>query len=285
MTEILLGKQIGSGATANVYECGQGKVCKLYEPNADNAEFEYRKMKEAYDLGLPVPRPFELIEINNRHGIIMEQICGTSLMEILMKHLVFCFENRMTHHEIFISDVIQGMIRTVAATLADFHSHTCNLQETDKISLSTGCQYNTYLSNAEKEKVYDLIARLPDGDSLIHGDPNPGNFIVQNGSVRVIDWNDCVRGNYMYDIAEYVLIMRYATVSIDLPEPILHFITEYQAEFSKVFMTEYTRLTNRNLSTLEQWTLPLLVSKLNANNPPKKQERILADVKTLLRAL
>ena len=89
----------------------------------------------------------------------------------------------------------------------------------------------------------------------------------------------------MYDIAEYVLIMRYANVSIDLPEPVFQFITEYQNEVSKAFMTEYVRLTNRDLSTLEQWMLPILVSKLNANNPPKKQERILADVKALLSAL
>ena len=119
----------------------------------------------------------------------------------------------------------------------------------------------------------------------IHGDPNPGNFIVQNGTIRVIDWNNCVRGNFMYDIAEYVLTMRYANVSIDLPEPAFRFITEYQNEFAKVFMKAYAQLTNRDLSSLEQWTLPILVSKLNANNPPKKQEKILADVKMLLRAI
>lgn len=285
MTEILLGKQIGSGATANVYECGHGKVCKLYEPNTGSAEYEYLKMKEAYDLGIPVPQPYELIEIDNRRGIIMEHISGHSLMEILMNHLAFCFEKRMPNHEIFISDVIQGQIKTVAATLADFHAHTCSLQETDKIALSNGCKYNTYLSKSEKEKVMDLIAKLPDGNSLIHGDPNPGNFIVQNGTIRVIDWNNCVSGNFMYDIAEYVLTMRYANVSIDLPEPAFRFITEYQNEFSKVFLTEYTKLTNRDLSALEQWTLPILVSKLNGNNPPKKQEKILADVKMLLNSL
>ena len=242
-------------------------------------------MNEAYDLGLPVPRPYELIEIGNRHGIIMEQICGLSLMQILMRHLAFCFENKMSNHEIFISDLLQGQIRTIAATLADFHSHTCNLQETDKIALSNGCKYNTLLSAIEKEKVLDLIVKLPDGNSLVHGDPNPGNFIVQNETVRVIDWNNCVRGNFMYDIAEYVLTMRYANVSIDLPEPAYAFITEYQDQFAKAFVAQYTQLTNRDLSALEQWTLPLLISKLNANNPPKKQEKILADVKALLRAL
>ena len=62
-------------------------------------------------------------------------------------------------------------------------------------------------------------------------------------------------------------------------------IAEYQNEFSKVFLTEYTKLTNRDLSALEQWTLPILVSKLNGNNPPQKQEKILADVKILLSSL
>ena len=43
MEEIILGKLIGSGATANVYECGHGKVCKLYAPNAGDAKFETTK--------------------------------------------------------------------------------------------------------------------------------------------------------------------------------------------------------------------------------------------------
>ena len=278
MKQIHLGKLIGSGAGSDVYECGPGRVCKLYKPNAGNVDYEYNKMKEAYEIGLPVPRPYELVEINNRRGFVMEYIEGASFMETMMSCLKACFENGMTNQEIFNSEIIQSQIKTVAFTLADFHSQSCRLQETVKVSLSNSCKYNLYLSAQEKNKVQEFISKLPDGDSLCHGDPNPGNFIKQGGRIRVVDWNDSAKGNFMYDIAQYVLTMRYADVSLDWPGDALGFITEYQNEFSRVFIEEYTKITGKDLSNLKEWTIPVLVSKMGGNNPKKKQERILRDV-------
>lgn len=285
MKNIRLGKLIGSGAASDVYEYERDKVCKLYKPNAGNVDYEYSKMKEAYETGVPVPRPYEFVEINNRRGFIMERIEGISFMEIMMNYLKLCFEKGGTNKEIFDSEIIQSQIRTVAFTLAEFHSHTCRLQETAKMSLSNGCKYNLYLSAEEKEIVQDLISKLPDGDSLCHGDPNPGNFIQQGSSIRVIDWNNSVKGNFIYDIAEYVLTMRYADVSLDWPAYALGFISEYQNEFSRVFMDEYTKITDKDLSSVKEWMIPVLVSKMGGNNPKQKQEKLLCDIHKCLKTL
>lgn len=285
MGSIVLGKLLGSGAASDVYECGQGRVCKLYKPNVDNVKYEYNKMREAYEAGMNVPRPYALVEINGRHGYIMERIEGVSLMEMLLAHLKLCFEKGISNQEIFESDIIQSQIKTTAAILAKFHAHACRLHETSKMSLSNGCQYNTYLTAKEKAIVQDLIAELPDGDSLCHGDPNPGNFIKLGDNIRVIDWNNSVKGHFMHDIAEYVFTMHYADVSLDWPTYAFGFIQEYQDEFSRVFLDAYAKITENDLSELDAWKIPVLVSKMGGNNPNKKQERLLHDIRESLRKL
>lgn len=285
MVSIVLGKLIGSGAASDVYEYGSDKVCKLYKPNVGNVDYEYSKMQEAYEVGIGVPRPYGLVEFNGRRGYIMERIEGVSLMETMMVYLQLCFEKGVSNQEIFESEIVQNQIKTTASTLAQFHSRICKLQETSKISLSHGCQYNTYLSAKEKAIVQDLIAELPDGDSLCHGDPNPGNFIKLGDNIRVIDWNNSVKGHFMHDIAEYVLTMHYADVSLDWPTYAFGFIQEYQDEFSRVFLDVYAKITGNDLSGLDAWKIPVLVSKMGGNNPNKKQERLLHDIRESLRNL
>lgn len=285
MTERTLGKRIGSGAASDVYEYGQGRVCKLYKPNAGNADYEYHKMKEAYEAGMPVPRPYEMVEIDGRRGFVMERVEGVSFLESMMNHLKFCHEKGMANKEIFDSELIQSQIRETASVLAELHSHPCGLRETDKLSLSNSCRYNAYLSPEEKEAVQEIISQLPEGDSMCHGDPNPGNLIRQDSGIRMIDWNNSIKGCFLYDIAEYVLTMRYADVSLDWPVYAFAFIREFQNEFSAVFMREYEKITRKDLSSLDAWTLPILVAKMAGNNPAQKQERLLRDIRHCLREL
>lgn len=277
-----LGKVIGSGAVSDVYEYGPGKVCKLYKTNPDSVEYEYHKMRQAYDAGIPVPRPYGLVRINHRRGFLMERVEGISFLESLISYLDSCFEQRIPHNQIFSSDFVQSQLRSSALTLAQIHSYPCPFQETAKMFLIRACSHSLYLSDQEKAMVQERISNLPDGDSLCHGDPNPGNFLQQGACIRLIDWNNSVKGNFLYDLAEYVVTMRYADVSLNWSEETSAFLQNYQNEFSRVFLENYATITGRNFSGIEDWIIPVLVSKLSDNNPPQKQEKLLYDLRQYL---
>ena len=280
--EYTFGELLGSGAGSDVYAYGDDKVCKLYKQGVDSAEYEYKITLDAYQKGLPAPKVYEIIEHNGRFGIIMERMKGMSWMSIMLENITSCNLKGMSNQEIFYSAANIDLIKNTAKIIYNLHQKKCDLIETAKGSLTAACKYNAYLNDEEKNMIYARIEALPDGDSVCHGDPNPGNFISQNEKVYIIDWNNCVTGHAMYDIAEYILMMQYADVSIQLPKHIMHFISECKNDFGKVFLDEYIKLSHMDLTGMEMWFVPLLVSKMGGNNSPEKQSRLLKDIRQRL---
>src|SRR5438045_1269618 len=72
---------VDRGFTADVYHWGEGRVVKLfhrwYPPR--KAEREYRVTRAVHQTGLPVPAVYELVNVDDRCGIVFERVEGPSL--------------------------------------------------------------------------------------------------------------------------------------------------------------------------------------------------------------
>lgn len=74
-----------------------------------------------------------------------------------------------------------------------------------------------YLSQAEKAAVIAQLDQLPMKQQLCHGDPNPGNILLRDHDAVIIDWNNASTGNPEADLAEYIIMIRYAILPPHLP--------------------------------------------------------------------
>ena len=85
MTEQDLGAKLAEGACAEIYEWGPGggKIVKLAKPNTNlfALERELRHCHIAWRLGLPVPQPYDLVQADGRHGIVLARASGQSLLQ------------------------------------------------------------------------------------------------------------------------------------------------------------------------------------------------------------
>lgn len=184
---------LGKGNTAEVFEYEKGKVCKLFFQGYPHeyVGLEFKNAKEMYRNEISVPKPFQMVNIENREGIIYEKIEGKTLLTII------------TETE-----------ETIEAILDMFvHLHLDILGHHSKNVLS----YKQYLIAMLKNKkvtnqmLFNKVISLPDDDYLLHGDFHPNNVLVMpDETLVVIDFMNVCYGPVLYDIARtYFLIKQY----------------------------------------------------------------------------
>jgi thiamine kinase-like enzyme len=182
------------------------------------------------------------------------------------------------------ADEIFSYTRATARCLYEIHKNTSNNIMSMDDRMIWNVQENHFLTEEEKDIVIRIIEALPKGNSNCHGDPNPNNIMVDGDKLILIDWVNAGVGNPMYDIAEYV---RLITPSVNqLPKDthpmIIEFFTQYKDDIIPVFLEEYERVSNSNMSGYSAWLIPILVSHLNSNRTLEEKYRIVSEIRTRL---
>lgn len=179
---------IGKGAMAEVIEYGKDKVCKLFYEDCPEefVKLEYKNAIEMYENNITVPKPFEIINLQNRKGIIYERIYGKTLS---------CFlsgDNKNKMLELFVN---------LHRNLLSHHSK--NMLSYKEIMKE--------LLNRSSNENYDFIKQintLPDGTHICHGDLHPKNVIIKSdGTAVIIDFTSACCGPFLCDIARTFFIL------------------------------------------------------------------------------
>lgn len=193
-------KVIGVGNTATVYEWQDNKVLKLFVEGypQESVKKEFLNSSVINNMQFNKPKSYEIINYNGRYGIVYDKVKGISLLEQVFK---------------------TGDIKSCAKYMADLHK----LILTNKINNSKILCYKEFLNNnikhstlkpQEKENVMQLIAELPSGNSLCHGDFHPGNILINDARAIVIDFMNICYGHYLYDVARTVFLVQYTPVPV-----------------------------------------------------------------------
>ena len=184
---------LGKGNTAEVFEYTNGKVCKLFFEGYPHEYIglEFKNAEEMCRNKIRVPKPFQMVMIENREGIIYEKIEGKTLQNIITETK-----------------------KAVDARLDMFvHLHLDILAHHSKNVLSYKEFFIAMLKNKKvsDQMIFNKVMALPDDDHLLHGDFHPGNILVTPDKTPVvIDFMNVCYGPVLYDIARtYFLIRQY----------------------------------------------------------------------------
>ncbi|WP_058300492.1 phosphotransferase family protein [Gorillibacterium timonense] len=260
---IRLGAKVAEGGCSEVFEWeGPDKIIKLAKPNTDDEAMrrEYRNTLTAWECGLPVPRPYEWTKVEGRTGIVFEQIKGETLGDRFM--------GQLQHLSDEASEEGGEDIRLTARILYAIHSQAASDHPlpSQKESFKQSIRYIGHLTSEEKEAVIAALDRLPAKHVICHGDPNPGNIMVKDdGEAIILDWMNAASGNPEGDMAEYIIMIRYAVLPDDLPDEIREGFDSIREAVIDIFMDEYTKLSGITYDEVHPWIAPVAARKLSAD--------------------
>lgn len=189
---------IGTGATADVFAWGDGRVLKLFHAGLDPvlAEREFAVTRAVHRAGVPAPAVHELVQVEGRPGIVLERVDGPSLLQ----H----FERR------------PWALFSGARLLADVQArlHACEAPAGLPRQVDVVRQR---LAGAGLDP--EAAARLPQGNVLCHGDFHPGNVVLSARGPVVLDWSTASAGHPLGDVAFTARLFRNAPLPATTPAP------------------------------------------------------------------
>jgi thiamine kinase len=238
---------VASGASADVIRLGSGMVLKLFrrdvEPGIVRRELDSASRARAE--GLLVPRPIGCRTVEDRSGIVFEELDGKPLLD--PQSGLHLFRARDALHK-----------------LADCHTriHQCN---GDGLVHHQHDILHVRILAAEveddvKEAALAQLETLPRGHRLCHGDFHPGNAVETPAGVAAVDWANGCAGEPAADVLRTQYLLRYGMYGDLLRRSrVARWFRHLAADF---YLREYLRISGASIEWLAAWRLPVLVSCL-----------------------
>ncbi|WP_160679179.1 phosphotransferase [Clostridium sp. C8-1-8] len=238
-----LEKLIGTGAQAKVY-LYEDYAIKVFESNYDKISVFYETLIASIieNTGLPVPKVYEVLNIDNQMAIRMDYLKGESLMQ--------CLQNDVNNLQAYIEKMVQIQV--------SIHSRNIALPISLKGRLKEKIEANTKLSDSKKDKVLKLLKDLPDGNELCHGDFHGYNILLDGDKYSIIDWVDASVGCSDGDACRTYLLYK------------LH-----ASELAEVYLNTYCRETGKDKEAIISW-LPVLASARLTENAKEEEDKLMA---------
>jgi uncharacterized protein (TIGR02172 family) len=189
---------LGKGGNGAVYRLDDETIVKVYFSNRASKEKIDRSReitKKAFVNGIPTMIAFDMVKVGNDYGVVYEMINAKSLGQEIVEH----------------PDRIDDMAQLIADTLKKLHSTEFEegtlpsskekLRNDVRLTAEAG-----FYKPDEVERINRLIDGIPERNTFIHQDFHPGNIMLQNNEIVLIDVDDSGLGHPVIDLAAMYLV-------------------------------------------------------------------------------
>lgn len=263
------GKRIGFGRTAEVLEYGEDKIVKLFHERMGEGavHYEFAVNEWVHKLVPAAPKPYELVRMDGRLGIIYQRKNGTTLLKLLLSRLW-----RLNRLSRLLAEIHYGIHELTPG-------HEPAPVPAMKDMLAANIRRTELLSEDEKERIMAYMEALPDERRLCHGDYHPDNVMI-GSTPSVIDWTNATLGSPAGDAARTVVLLSTGTLPDNTPAIVNTLIGMIRRRLKNVYLRHYLKLSGLKASDVEKWTLPVAAARLVEWGTPEEQEQLLQIIRS-----
>jgi tRNA A-37 threonylcarbamoyl transferase component Bud32 len=219
---------IGQGREAEIFEWQNGQVLRLLRAPGTIARlaFEVAALEAARSAGVLVPQAYEKVVVDGRPGLVMEHLQGTDLLTMIGQKPWLVFSSGRLAGE------IHARINKARAPVSLPAVRDVVRRGLTRLALS---------EPKLAEWVGRILASLPDGDALCHGDFHPGQLMFSGDRYAAFDWSGAKRGDALFDYARTKVLL-----SLGEPPPGARLTLKLLAKIGRrVLLSSYVRSYER----------------------------------------
>lgn len=183
---------IGEGATGRVYRIDEDKIIKVFNKNTnrENIHSEKKNAQAVFLEGIPTAIPYDIVRVEEQDGLIYELINSNSIVDMIKEN----------------PERLEELSRRTANFMKEVNSvvpETLELPEQKKFLLDTIEKHREKFSDDDYRMVEAIYKSIPDGESFSHGDFHPGNVLLQNDELMLIDLMTIGKAHPIYDLITF----------------------------------------------------------------------------------
>ena len=239
---------VGTGGQSEGVAWHNDTVLKLFRRGMDErrVKSEFHNALAAFNVGIPTPKPMQILESNGRSGIVFERVQGPSLLEIALASPEHAAE--------------------AGVKLADLHHSIHSRSATELPSQSTRLRARIERAAGLDEVVRaELIAQIVNMQGRLvfcHGDFHPGNVMVSPQRSVILDWYDATSGFAEVDVARTVMLLRFAEFPGSADQNISQKWEACRTSLLQSYCARYSANNANGMSASHQWQQVVIAARL-----------------------
>lgn len=194
-------EKIGEGFYGIVYRINNDTIVKVYKKgnSIDSVKREIELARKAFVLGIPTAIPYDIVKVGELYGSVFELINSSSLQKLIID-----------------GADIDKLAKETVEVLKKIHSTKLEEGELpskrkEKIEWAKDC--SNFLPDKTGKRLIELLEKLPETNTMIHGDFHIKNIMKQNDEILLIDMDTISVGHPIFELgAIYATYEGFASV-------------------------------------------------------------------------
>ena len=185
-------KILGKGGNGTVYRLDDETIVKVYSTahSLEIIDRERAYAKAAFVAGIPTAIAFDTVRVGDSYGVVYEAMNSDTLGHAIA--------NEPERRDEYIMKYAQLAKKLHTTTISD--NSVASLNDLLK-KRANDPMLKDFCTQEEIDTLKAVVSAMKDCDTLVHGDLHPGNIMLNNGELMLIDMGELTRGVPIYDLA------------------------------------------------------------------------------------